>query len=96
MSELISVKLKSEAIKADRFLLLLLIIHFPFAAFIVPYGYGTMWIGIISGGVTVLLALLGYAFLRGTVLLQILNAILLMTYSAIFVTCQLGSIEMYF
>ncbi|MCB1309146.1 MAG: hypothetical protein KDK30_13230 [Leptospiraceae bacterium] len=96
MSELISVKLKSEAIKADRFLLLLLIIHFPFAAFIVPYGYGTMWIGIISGGVTVLLALLGYAFLRGTVLLQILNAILLMTYSAIFVTCQLGRIEMHF
>lgn len=82
--------------KVDTFMLLLLLAHIPFGGFIIPYGYGTTHIGIAGTAAATVLALLGYLLLRGTVYLRILNAILLMSYSAIFVACQLGRIEMHF
>lgn len=91
-----ALKLHAEMRKVDTFMLLLLLAHIPFGGFIIPYGYGTMHIGIAGTAGITLLALLGFWILRGTLSLRILNAILLMSYSALFVTCQLGRIEMHF
>ncbi len=89
-------RFEEETRRVDRFLFLLLLAHAPVAVFVVPYGYGTMHLGAAGAGAITILAAAGFLLLRGSVFLRVLNAILLMSYSALFVLCQLGRIEMHF
>lgn len=80
----------------DKFFLILILLHFPAAAALVPIGYGTYWMGIIVGAVLSSVALLSFFLFRGTLFLRIINGVLLMAYSVLFIQQELGRIEMHF
>ncbi len=77
-------------------LLKILLLHLPAAALLVPVGYGTHLIGAVAGGLLTAAALTGYFLFRGTLFLRILNGLILMVYSAVFIQQQMGRIEMHF
>lgn len=83
-------------LKADRFFLLLIWAHLPFSAFIIPYYYGTWKQGLISGLVLAIFATISYMFSKGTFFHRLLNGIILISFSIIFITLQFGRIEMHF
>ena len=85
----------SEA-RRDIFMLFLILGHWPLSVMVIPYGYGTQIFGLIFGSVVCLVALASYFFLKGSMLLKIINGQLLMVFSAIFIAEQLGRIEMHF
>ncbi len=87
---------RQEVLRMDRYMLILLLVHWPVAAFLVPLGNGTYWWGVIGGAVLSLIAGAGYALFRGRRPLRMLNGLLLVCYSALFITQSLGRIEMHF
>ncbi|MCR9143631.1 MAG: methyl-accepting chemotaxis protein [bacterium] len=80
----------------DRFMLILIWAHLPIMALAIPYVFGT-WIFGIAGGLTVVaIATVSYVLLRGRTMLRIINALLLMLISVVFITASLGMLEMHF
>lgn len=95
MNEVLSHYVK-DRLESDRILLIILLAHAPFTAFLIPMGYGTYQFAIIATLLVVALAVVGYLLLRGQRAYSALTGILLMTYSAIMIQSQLGRIEMHF
>ena len=82
--------------RKDFFMLLLVLGHWPLSVLVIPYGYGTQIFGLLFGSIVCLAALASYVFLKGTMLLKVINGQLLIVFSIIFIAEQLGRIEMHF
>ncbi|TGK59940.1 chemotaxis protein [Leptospira wolffii] len=84
-----------ETRKVDRFFYLLLLSHVP-AAFLFSLQYGT-WKFVMGSSIAISTsATFGFLFFRGKYFLRLLNAILIMIWSAVFIQSQYGRIEMHF
>lgn len=92
----IDAALRADMIKFDRFMLFLILLHAPFACFVIPIGYGTWLFGVIGSAIACTGAILAYTLARGTVLCRFTMANLLAVYSATFIVQQFGRIEMHF
>lgn len=96
IDQAVAEKLRLDYERSDLYILYILIAHLPFAWFIIPMGYGTH----ILGGVPALLvtgaALFTYMTLKGTLASRLILSACLMLYCTIFITQQLGRIEMHF
>lgn len=83
-------------LKADKFLLIMLWAHFPIATFLIPYGYGTTFEGFIGSLIICLIGSVSYYISKGTLAHRILNGLLLMSFSIVFIALQYGRVEMHF
>ncbi|RHX89116.1 methyl-accepting chemotaxis protein [Leptospira stimsonii] len=88
-------KLRTEMKSADRFIWILLLAHIP-AAVLFSIGFGTWKFALYSSLVLGIAGTLNYISFRGTLFSRILNALLLMIFSGIFIQSELGRIEMHF
>ncbi len=90
-------KLRSEHyISSDRFLVWLIWGHVPVGTLVISYGYGTWALALIGGLIGAATAQLAYFFAKGTLFSRSLIAIVLLYFSSLFITLQLGRIEMHF
>lgn len=87
---------KEEYAKFDRYFMFLFWGHFLLAALIIPIGYGTHKIGLITGSIASITATLTYFFFKGTAFSRNVMAFIMMIYSALFIQLQMGRIEMHF
>lgn len=88
-------RLHEHNVRTDRFLLWLLLGHFPMVlAF--AYGRSTFTQGLVVGAGLAVLAVAAYFSLRGRPALRVLNGFLLIGNSIILVQVALGRIEMHF
>ena len=85
-----------DRLQSDKQMFIILLLHFPVTAFIVPIGYGTSTFAIIASLLVVALSAAGYWFLKGTRAASCIFGIGLMLYSAVMIQAQLGRIEMHF
>ena len=92
----INQKLTDDYIRSDRYILYILIAHLPFAWLVVPLGYNTHLLGGIPSILITVAAIYTYMTLKGTLASRIIFSLLLMSYAIIFITQQLGRIEMHF
>ncbi|MFB5652877.1 methyl-accepting chemotaxis protein [Leptospira wolffii] len=84
-----------ETKKVDRFFYLLLLAHVP-AAFLFSLQYGT-WKFVMGSSIAISIsATFGFLFFRGRYFLRLLNSVLIMIWSAVFIQSQYGRIEMHF
>ncbi|MEQ9366266.1 MAG: methyl-accepting chemotaxis protein [Leptospirales bacterium] len=81
---------------SDRFLVLLIWGHVPVATLVISYGYGTWLLGLVGGLIGAGIAQFAYAFAKGTLFSRSVIATVLMFFSSLFITLQLGRIEMHF
>ena len=81
--------------RLDRFLLGLILLHFPITL-LLTLGYGTWMIALVFGAALTLISAIAYFAFKGTLFLRVLNGIVLMAYSALMIQIQLGRIEMHF
>ena len=88
--------LRSDFAKADKIMLIISFLSFFGTAFISSYTYGTYMLGIIGGGITFAITLLGFFMFRGTAIARALFGIAFMIYTSIMVQQQMGMIEMHF
>ena len=77
-------------------MLWILALHLPFIFFLIPYGYGTHFLGAIPAVVVVLIALLAYQFFKGTLISRLVIGSSFMLLSMIIIMQQFGHIEMHF
>jgi methyl-accepting chemotaxis protein len=89
-------KLRLDYERSDLYILYILLAHLPFAWFIVPMGYDTHVLGGIPALLVTGAALFIYITMKGTLASRIILSLCLMAYATIFVTQQLGRIEMHF
>ena len=82
--------------KADRFMLFVVFIHWIFVSTLSALPYHTYALGIVGGGVLYFITLFAYQFYKGTPIMRIFVAIVLMTYTIISIQQNLGRIEMHF
>lgn len=80
----------------DKQLLIILLLHLPVVAFIVPINYGTTVFALVSSVLVAAIALIAFWLLRGTRACSVIFAICLMMFSVIMIQAQLGRIEMHF
>lgn len=92
----IEVKLNEDFKKADRFMLLLIFIHYLASFTLSSYRYDTELVGFITATIITSIVVIGYIFFKTKLLFRILVAIALMAYSALFIQQNLGQIEMHF
>lgn len=85
-----------DRLQSDRQMLIILLLHFPVTAFIIPLTYGTSTFAIIASLLVAALSGAGYWFLRGTRAASCIFGVSLMLYSAVMIQAQLGRIEMHF
>ena len=95
-SESYSKSIKEEFYKTDLFFLLLIFIHWCLSLFIIPLDYESSSFGLVFGTPLLVLGILSYLILRGTNYNQIINSLIFSFFSIIFITQQLGRIEMHF
>jgi len=88
--------LLSSRLESDKLILIFLWLHFPMAAFIIPNGYGTFLEGFIASLVLCAIGSISYIISKGTLSHRLLNGLLLLAFSALFITLQYGRIEMHF
>ena len=86
---------KKECEKYDKLFLILFLIHIP-VAFALSLGYGTGLITLISSLILTGFAYIVYLVGRGMRYTRLVNAVILMLFSGIFIIAQLGRIEMHF
>ena len=86
---------KKECEKYDKLFLILFLVHIP-VAFALSLGYGTGLITLISSLILTGLACMVYFVGRGMRYTRLVNAVILMLFSGIFIFAQLGRIEMHF
>ena len=87
---------RAEMQRMDRYMLILILIHWLPAALFVPMGYGTHLLGAAGGAILCAVAAIGYRVMRGTRTLRILNGLVLLSFSTLFITQTLGRLEMHF
>lgn len=87
---------RQDTLRSDKQLLIILMLHFPVVAFIVPINYGTSLFAFIASGLVCGIALAAYVLLRGTRACSLIFAICLMLFSAVMIQTQFGRIEMHF
>ncbi|TGK05623.1 chemotaxis protein [Leptospira langatensis] len=88
-------KFSEETKKVDRFFFILLFAHIP-PAFLFSLEYGT-WKFVLNASLAIgISAGIGFLLLRGHYLLRLLNSLLIMTWSAVFIQSQFGRVEMHF
>jgi methyl-accepting chemotaxis protein len=88
--------LLEDFIKADRMMLIIIIIHWIVACTLTAFSYGFYKLGFIVGGLVTLTCYFSFLFFKGTVISRIVLANSLMVFSAIFIQQHLGRIEMHF
>jgi len=88
--------LQEDFIKADKMMMILLLLHWFVASTFTAYNYGFYKLGFIGGSGIVLIAFLGYRFFLGTLFSRLIMGISFMIFSAIFIQQHLGRIEMHF
>lgn len=86
----------ADYLQTDKIMLVLLLIHWLFAATVMGYSYKLYALGFWGGSLIMLVVGLAYLFYRGTVVYRIVVGISLMLFSAIFIQQHLGRIEMHF
>ncbi len=96
MSDYVQSAFRDDYIKADRFMLYLLLGHWFVAAFVFSEAYSTYLYGSISGGFIVVINLILFKYYKGTSVFRFSVAISLMIFSAIYIQQYLGRIEMHF
>lgn len=87
----------------DKFFLFLFLIHIPIAAYVIPetsfvftHTESLKWHGFIVSLIINIISIVSYKFSKGTLGHRILNGILLMTYSVVFISLSFGLIEHHF
>ncbi|WP_127469965.1 methyl-accepting chemotaxis protein [Thiomicrorhabdus aquaedulcis] len=80
----------------DKKVLIILLAHIPFVAFLAPIGYDTHGFAMLASGLIGALAIIGYATLKGTRGFGILSGVLVLLFSATLIQTQMGRIEMHF
>ena len=83
-------------IKADKFMIYLLFIHWLIATFVTSHAYSTYIYGFINGGAIFVINFILYKLYNGENIFRYSAAISLMLFSLIFVQQYLGRIEMHF
>ncbi|HNM06367.1 MAG TPA: methyl-accepting chemotaxis protein, partial [Leptospiraceae bacterium] len=81
--------------RTDLLFYIFLLMHFPAAA-VLSAQYGTFLLAIVPGLLLVILSTAVFFLLRGTVVSRILFSAILMCWSTVFITSQMGKIEMHF
>lgn len=81
---------------SDKKVLMILLAHIPFVAFLAPIGYDTFNFAVPMTLVIIALSLISYFVLRGTRGFGILTGVFLMLFSATLIQTQMGRIEMHF
>lgn len=94
-SEIFLHKLNTERFNIDKYFLYLLFAHFPFAL-LASYGYGSLPLVLICSVINILIAFLGFWFLRGTAYSRNIFAFCILTFSSILILAQKGRVEMHF
>lgn len=89
-------KLRRDYERSDLYILYILLAHLPFAWLIVPMGYDTHLLGGIPALLITAAAVFTYMTMKGTLASRIILSLCLMAYATIFITQQLGRIEMHF
>ena len=87
---------RKEMMRMDRYVVYLILLHWPVTALLAPIGYGTHLLGAVGGGGLTLLGAVGYRTISGTRALRILNALILLSFSSLMITQTYGRIEMHF
>ncbi|TVP54606.1 MAG: methyl-accepting chemotaxis protein [Halomonadaceae bacterium] len=85
-----------DRLRADKQLLIILLVHIPLVSLLIPIGYDTTFFAIAASLILGALAIGCYALLAGTRLLSVLFATFLMSFSAIMIQARLGQGEMHF
>ncbi len=88
--------LQDVRLKADKFILFALWAQLPIATFLIPYQYGTQLEGFLGSLIVCLIGSFSYWTSRGTFGHSLLNGVLLLAYSVIYITLEYGRIEMHF
>ena len=86
----------AEYLKADKFMLKLIFVHWILVAVATGYLLDAYVLGIVGGGVLFFTTLIGYKYFKGTSIFRILVAIVLLSYTVIMIQQSLGRIEMHF
>jgi len=81
---------------ADKWMMLILLMHTFIAVFVTSSYYNTYWLGIIGSGIIMSLSGIAFLFLRGTIWFRLIAAVAIMLFSAIYIQQHLGRIEMHF
>lgn len=87
---------KAHFIKADKVMLVLIVIQWIIATFITSISYDTYLYGFIGGGLITLILALAYRTFKGTQVMRALVGVGMMLFSLIFIQQHLGRIEMHF
>ena len=82
--------------KSDKFMLILIFIHWVLVSTLSAYAYNSFFFGFIGGGMLFLITLIAYRLYSGTAIFRIMIGIILMTYTIISIQQNLGRIEMHF
>lgn len=80
---------------SDRIILFILLAHFPITL-LLSIGYGTWVFVLVSSILLCVGALFGYFTSKGKLPNRIMNGVIIMLFSAVFIQAQLGRIEMHF
>ncbi|MCU7834077.1 MAG: response regulator [gamma proteobacterium symbiont of Taylorina sp.] len=91
-----STELKADFLKADRFMLILVFLHWLLVSTFSGMFYSTYLFGFITGGLVFSISALLYQWYKGTAFYRITMALCLITFSIISVQQNLGRIEMHF
>ena len=88
--------LLDDYIKADKFMLNLIFVHWVLVSTASAYVYSTYLLGIIGGGMLYLITYIAYKQYSGTPIFRIIISIILMTFTIIGIQQNLGRIEFHF
>ena len=95
--KLISARFHEEMKRADKFMLMMMGVHFVAAWTVIPLAEGNAYtLGLVGGGLIAGLAALIYHFYKGTMICRIGMGVLLMAFSALYIQQNNGLIETHF
>ena len=87
---------ESDFLKADNFILGLIIFHWFLVSTLSAAFYNTYYLGFSGGGLLVIITLFAYRYYKGKALFRNIAALVLITFSIIAIQQNLGRIEMHF
>ncbi len=91
-----NIELLEDYKKADKFMLVVIFIHWLLVTTVSAYTYNTYLLGFVSGGLLFSISFITYVLYKGTPIMQIIVAIVLLTFTIISIQQHLGRIEMHF
>ena len=96
LSPYVSHQMQRDHEQADLLMLRLIVLHWAVASLLVPVFYSGFTLGLIGGGLTTVLAYIGYEYFKGSWIARINMAISLLVFTAIFIQQSFGKIEAHF